>query len=186
MRLWGRGLRKQKNSNKVEIVGIAGSSTAVGATHISVMMAEYTAVEIGAKTALLECNDHKDFERISQALFEESRNQFSLLGVDYYSRGQKQECVTVEELAKKGYRFIFLDLGERLTSHRSELLLCTRKVMIGTDVPWKNEEMIQKINYLSKDWKFIFNLSSKGIGYCPFGKGIGTENQKILNNLLMQ
>lgn len=123
----------------VETFGIAAGSSGVGATHFSILLANYQNGVRNRKTALLEWNDSGDFEKLEKitlkkTVLNQHSQTFKLLEVSYVKKAGKKELL---ECVNKGYDVIIIDFGSGFERHREEFLRCDRKFLIGSLCEWK-------------------------------------------------
>lgn len=134
-------------------MGIIGAGRGAGVTHTAVWAANYLTGVRREKTAVLEWNDHRDFNRMRQ--FCRSGRQaavtgwarigkrtacdgaalpFQLLGADYYGQADAR---TLADCLSRSYRRILVDFGEFTETNLAECARCDRKLVIGSWAEWK-------------------------------------------------
>lgn len=114
------------------------------------------------KTALLEWNDHGDFERIGRFAGKErqetdqSRNKwevFRIMEVDYYKMADPS---VLSFCLGRDYHYIILDYGEATESSLCECARCDRKILVGSLNEWKAEaflEVLEQAGNRDESWK---------------------------------
>ena len=80
------------------ITGIAGAGRGVGVTHLALLAANYMQGVQGKRTAVLEWNDHRDFDRLGKMCTGQLKEAdcYRIQQVDYYPRaegGRLMECL---------------------------------------------------------------------------------------------
>jgi hypothetical protein len=113
-----------------EIIGLIGTQHGVGVTHTGILLAFYYGEELGMKTALLECNKHRDMRLIRQAYEwdREEDNYFSFRNITCYQEVTPEQ---IPQIMGEDYDCIIMDFGTELSSNREELLRCSTKIIIG-------------------------------------------------------
>ena len=114
------------------------------------------------KTALLEWNDHGDFERIGRFAGKEwretdqSRNKgevFRIMEVDYYKMADPS---VLSFCLGRDYHYIILDYGEVTESSLCECARCDRKILVGSLSEWKAEaflEVLEQAGNRDESWR---------------------------------
>ena len=92
------------------ITGIAGAGRGVGVTHLALLAANYMQGVQGKRTAVLEWNAHRDFDRLGKMCTGQLKEAdcYRIQQVDYYPRaegGRLMECLAA------GYQEILIDFG---------------------------------------------------------------------------
>ena len=115
------------------LMGIAGAGRGTGVTHFCILAANYLTSCLQHKTALIQWNDHGDFERLGRILKgsqprgpQEDTEYFRLLEADYYTCGDSQVLAHCMEAA---YDDIIIDFGELREDIHAEWLRCGTKLI---------------------------------------------------------
>jgi tRNA(Met) C34 N-acetyltransferase TmcA len=118
-----------------EVIGLIGTHHGVGVTHTGLLLAFYFGEELGKKTALIECNGHRDMQRIEQAYEwgNEEDNTFSFRQITCYKEVKPDQ---IPQILGEDYEYVILDFGTDLTSNREELLRCSTKIVVGGQSEW--------------------------------------------------
>ena len=118
-----------------EVIGLIGTHHGVGVTHTGLLIAFYFGEELGKKTALLECNQHKDMQLIEQAYEweREEKNAFSFRRITCYKEVKPNQ---IPQIIGEGYEYIILDFGIDLTTNQEELLRCSTKIVVAGQSEW--------------------------------------------------
>ena len=121
----------------------------MGTSHLAISLANYLTGVKRKKTALLEWNDHGDFERIGRFAGKEwretdqSRNKgevFRIMEVDYYKMADPS---VLSFCLGRDYHYIILDYGEATESSLCECARCDRKILVGSLNEWKAEAFLE-------------------------------------------
>lgn len=178
-----RHRRSNKRLQKTTvIIGVLGACRGVGVTHICILLAEYAAMHEGAWTALIEFNDHMDFQKMEEELYEEGRQYFSCHEVDYYGNCDK---ILYESVMKKGYSYIIIDFGESLIGKKQEMDICHKKLLIGSNTLWKRAVTQRKENFfVAQGWIYLENLCETELNYCPLLCFPNKKVQTIFEDIL--
>lgn len=119
-----------------DVIGLIGTHRGVGVTHTALMLAFYMGEELGRKTALLECNNHRDLELVQEA-YEWSRNEahsFSFHKITCYKEVLPER---IPDIYGEGFECLILDFGDDFQKSREEFLRCTTKIVIGGAAEWE-------------------------------------------------
>lgn len=140
----GRGekrLNYKRSLSKLTVtVGIIGSSSGVGTTHLAIMLAGFLSSKEHKKTASIELNHAGAFSEIKEIYCVEEINldeisvNFRLNGVDYYPR---QSGNQLAEIFQKSYDYLIFDLGSEWESNKNEFLRCNIGCIVGSFSEWK-------------------------------------------------
>lgn len=126
------------------LIGIAGSSQGVGATHFAIMTASYLSGVLRKRTALLERNPSGDFARIESVLsgkpvLKETGNTFTILEISFIKEAGAEK---LSALVNSDFDAVVVDFGNKFEAVRTEFLLCQRKFLVGSLVEWKAESFL--------------------------------------------
>ncbi len=139
-----------------EVIGLIGTHHGVGVTHTGLLLAFYFGEELGKKTALLECNEHRDMQLIEQAYewSNEEGNNFSFRKITCYKEVKSGQ---IPQILGEDYEYVILDFGTELYSNREELLRCSTKIVVGGQSEWdilKLKEFIRNTEVIrgSEHW----------------------------------
>lgn len=134
----------------------------MGTSHLAISLANYLTGVKRKKTALLEWNDHGDFERIGRFAgkewreTEQSRNKgevFRIMEVDYYKMADPS---VLSFCLGRDYHYIILDYGEVTESSLCECARCDRKILVGSLSEWKAEaflEVLEQAGNRDESWR---------------------------------
>jgi hypothetical protein len=152
--------------NECRLVGVAGAGRGTGATHLSILAANYLSGCRQHKTALIQWNTHGDFMRIEDTLRGNRRkgaesHKYTLLEVDYYKMGDAR---LLAECMEDGYDDIIIDFGEMREAVREEWLRCGNQVMTASLSEWKLEAFLGFLageKKLGKGWIYAAAFGSE-------------------------
>lgn len=151
---------KMKKCNKIFVAGI---ERGVGATHFSILLANYRANLLREKVALVDFNKDNDYMYLGESfgnIFGEKR--FVRDKVSYYP------CATsdvLEEIFLKDYDCIIIDAGDSYLKYKVEAGLCDFRYLIISSTLWKNVEFGRGYGkyfskYKSFEWKILYSFGS--------------------------
>lgn len=162
--------RTMYDMNIIRTVAVIGAGNGCGCTHFSIAYANYMRAMTGEKTALLmsDGNGHMNSIRSMCEVKEISvsrRNMsayiygdcFEFYGIDYYSWTDEK---SIEALFSNDYKHIIIDYGDKKEGISGDILLMTKRVVIGSLMPWKCKEFDSfcenNNTYINKaDWNFF-------------------------------
>lgn len=154
----GRNYQKGKIKSSIKII-VAGTDRGVGATHFSVLMANYYRSIMKKKVAIVDLNKDDDYIRLKYAMGKElDSDSFVINSVTYYPKATKK---TLEEIFSKEFECIIIDVGNSYNKYKLEAGMCDKRFMITSMSPWKqnfvdlNSEEYQAY-YNINEWKQVF------------------------------
>ncbi len=130
-----------------EVIGLIGTHHGTGVTHTGLLLAFYLGEELGKRTALLECNGHRDMGLI-QGAYEwssETATQFSYHRISCYREVKPDQMI---QIMGKDYEYILLDFGTDLMQNREELLRCSVRIAVGGQSEWDLRKLVQFVRNL--------------------------------------
>lgn len=135
-------LYKEKAGGKL-VIGIIGTHSGAGVTHLGILLANYFSQYLGLKTAFVECGFRNGFQCLQQALLgpeEDVGNQdsFSLQRITFYGNRNLQ---SIPEIIGGRYDCVILDLGTDMAKNKSEFLRCDKKIVAGSLAMWKLHDL---------------------------------------------
>ena len=149
-------LSKDRRGRFREVIGLIGTHHGVGVTHTGLLLAFYFGEELGKKTALIECNGHRDMRLIEQAYewTNEEENNFSFHQITCYKEVRSSQ---IPQILGEDYEYVILDFGTDLITNREELLRCSTKIVVGGRSEWdilKLKEFIRNTEVIrgSEHW----------------------------------
>jgi len=146
------------NREEKRTVGLLGTSRGAGVTYTGMLLSSYFGMEKRIKTAFLECNNHRDFERLQNACewTKEDGKSFSLDRITYYKNVAPNE---IAEIFSHDYGCYILDFGTDFNTWKEEFLRCGTKIIIGDRAIWnqsKTAEFIRLLECISGSRKWIY------------------------------
>ena len=147
---------RRKKCNKIFVAGIEHG---VGATHFSILLANYRANILKEKVAIVDFNKDSDYIFLGNILENQDVEKGFLIDkVSYYP------CVTsdfLEEIFLKDYDCIIIDAGDSYLKYRMEAGLCDIRYLILSTSLWKSTVLQTKYQeYFSKyknfEWRFLY------------------------------
>ncbi len=147
------GFLTGKLKEKISI-GIIGTGSGCGTTHLAIALANYLQSGLGKQTAVIEMPGQHDLEHMIR---DECRGKQELFHVQYFTGIGVGK---IPEILNSGYEAFVLDCGGDYQAAREEFLRCDRKLVMGSISPWKVsafEHFMRNIiaieNY--QQWEFL-------------------------------
>lgn len=136
----------------------------MGVTHLALLAANYLQGVQGKKTAVLEWNDHGDFNRLGKICTGQMHNTscYRIQHVDYYPQaegGRLMECMAA------GYQEILIDFGSVEKQVFIELTRCSVVWLIVSFSEWQMDafwEIAGSKDHAGKEsWQFLAAFGSE-------------------------
>lgn len=134
-----------KNQRTHFSIGIASIASGLGATHLCIALANYSASKKGMKTACLEFGTGTAFLQLKNngsPNFLPAKNaahrSFQIYGVDYYPNVKKDE---IPALMNAGYELLLLDFGAFTSNSLDEFYRCDQKLLLISAACWRKTEL---------------------------------------------
>ncbi|MCD7907860.1 MAG: hypothetical protein LUH04_09330 [Clostridium sp.] len=137
-------------------------------THLCVLMANYLTGAGQRRTAVIEWNDHGDFERMGKVCArretvagEKEENVFKALGVTYFGRGDAR---TFAGCMNGPYDDIIVDFGGATPAARAEWLRCQVRMTVVSFSEWQLEEasgMMEQGGRTGGSWIYLAAFGSE-------------------------
>jgi len=135
-------IKARGNNKPIRTIGIVGAHQGAGVTFTALMIGMYLSERLGEDTALLECNNHGDFNRIQSAYAwsSEVSGGFSFHQLTCYKEVMPNQYATI---LNQNYENIILDLGVGHNTNLEEFLRCSIKIIIGGLAPWNQDKLLE-------------------------------------------
>lgn len=137
-------LIKERKTEEWKTMGVIGAGRACGVTHFVVWTANWLQSVCKDQTAVLECNDHGDFQRLlSKCRNNTGDHAAEVMGVSYYPEAgnlQLMNCMN------NNYKRILIDYGEYSLQNAADWLRCDKKILIGSFSEWRNEKFLEMLS----------------------------------------
>ena len=158
---------RQKKTKEHLLIGITETAAGLGATHLCISLANYSASKLRKKTACLELAGMQSFERLKQYFHfrnlssKTAHDSFRIYDVDYYPNVQKED---IPLLINSGYEILILDFGMIRTDCLEELFRCDKKFLLCSNAPWRKTELIHCLSSYPqlKELEFLLFMISYG------------------------
>ncbi len=136
----GKGfLDSLQEKNSVKIIGVIGSCRGDGVTTLGIAMANYLAEIMAMKTAIVECNDTKAFETMSNLLLEaedlEGNNNYIIGKVTYYYGMSMHDFFATYA---NRYEYVIIDFGNCFREFASNSGRLKYNLVMGSVMPYKS------------------------------------------------
>ena len=138
MGVYRKNREKTKHAKEeTQVIGIVGAGRAVGATHLSILMANYYYSGCGKRTAVLEWNRHGDFARFGDACTAAGmdREEYRIQGVDFFKTAGSRRLA---RCIQAGYQIVVIDFGSLQEQQDAELLRCHKVYLIVSFSEWQD------------------------------------------------
>ena len=153
-------LARERSQGKL-VIGLIGTHSGAGVTHLGLMLAHYFSEYQGQKTAYIECGHHNELDFLQQAFFDPAedsynRETFRLRRITFHKNRSLQG---IPEIVGDQYDCVILDLGTDMAKHKSEFLRCDKKVVIGSLAIWKQhgfEKFINNYGHIKNSEQWIY------------------------------
>ncbi len=125
------------------IIGVIGTHSGAGVTHLGILLANYLSQYMGQKTAFLECGPKNELQYLEQYFFEEpedsfKQDSFTIRRVTFYKNKSLQG---IPEIVGDSFDCIILDLGTDMAKNKYEFLRCDIKIVVSSLAVWKKQEL---------------------------------------------
>ncbi len=127
-----------KNREKSFVISIVGTSSGVGSTHQSILLANFLR-RLGIKVALVECNNSESFSNIEKSVsYKETDKNFKFKGVHYFKNVNREE---LDFIKKQYFQAVVLDIGKNVKKHRNDFVNSDLAIVITRISEWKINEI---------------------------------------------
>ncbi|MGB8454845.1 MAG: hypothetical protein WCD89_21265 [Anaerocolumna sp.] len=135
-------LTKEKTQGKL-IIGIMGTHTGAGVTHLGILLATYLSEYRGQRIAFIECSPRTDLQYLKQYFFDQTedidhQDFFTIRRVTFY---QNKNLQGIPEIVGDKYDCVILDLNTDMVKNKSEFLRCDKKIIVSSLTVWKIHEL---------------------------------------------
>lgn len=164
-------ISRNENQPGKLIIGVIGTHHGAGATHFSILLANYLSEWLGKNIAYIECCPQKDIEHM-QNIYEgmsaqakertEENSSFIIHRVTYYKSVRPAE---IAETMGGSYDCIILDMGMDFTKNKHEFFRCDKKFVVSSLAPWKQQELERFMENTTH-----INQSDEWLYMIPFGQ----------------
>lgn len=157
------GISKKQKLKKCDKIFVAGIEFGVGATHFSILLANYRANLLKENVALVDFNKDNDYMYLGEALGSVcGESVFVKDRVSYYPGATTD---TLEEVFLKDYDAIIIDVGDSYMKYKVEAGLCDFRYLIISSTIWKNVEFYKEYEkyfskYKNSEWRFLYSFGS--------------------------
>ena len=130
------------------VIGVTGAGRGTGATHLSILCANYLASCMQRKVSVIQWNSHGDFQKVEHMLAGNSRQdsalvKYPLFEADYYKTGDPR---LLAQCMEDAYDDIIIDFGEMRDAIRGEWLRCSIQVITASLSEWKLEAFLELLS----------------------------------------
>ncbi len=156
--------RYRINDSGPHIIGIAGAARGMGATHLTLMLANYLQGACGRRTAVLEWNNHGDFSRFGKLCTGQKKEKdcYRIQGVDYYPLAGA-DCLI--ECVDAGYQQVLIDFGTIEEKSYVEFIRCHAVWILMSFSEWQMEAFGELAGWeesrIKENWQFFTVFGSE-------------------------
>ncbi len=129
-----------KIKQPTRVIGIIGTGSGVGATHLAIMLSVFLSYITGRKTALVEKNDSGCF-RQAEIILQNMKwnNKKTIKEISIYKQASSSE---LSNIMASGFEFVVVDFGHNLEDNQDQFLMCNAKIVVGSLSLWKIHELV--------------------------------------------
>jgi hypothetical protein len=158
------GRLKRPGTQGKLIIGITGTHSGAGVTHLAVLMATYFSEYLGLRTAFLECAPKNEIQYIKNHFFKEydesadAEDNFSVHRVTFYKNRNVQG---IPEIMGDQFDCVILDFGIDVNKYKGEFLRCDKKIIVSSLAVWKVEGLrrfIHNTGYIKNSDQWIYGI----------------------------
>lgn len=166
-------LKKYSNGGKF-IIGIAGTHSGAGVTHLAVLLAAYMSEYLNMRTAFLECAPKNEIQYLKKYFFKPKEERdlkgdtFVVHRVTFYENRNVQG---ITEIMGEQFDCVILDFGTDINRYKGEFFRCDKKIIVSSLAVWKDEilkRFLQSTSHIKNSDQWIYAI--------PF------VQDKIINN----
>lgn len=139
-------------------IGVIGAGKSVGTTYLAIMIANFCANFRGFKTALVECNDNKDYIKIWNETSNNERNMYDF----YYKNICFVSGVTPKKIAQlelNQYHVIIFDCSVNSELGLMEFFRCNIRIVVCST-------QLYKIGWTKKLLSDVKDIPIKAVAFC--------------------
>lgn len=161
-------LNQKKRNENSQTIGFIGTHHGTGVTHSSLMLSFYLGEYQNRRTALLECNQHRDLGLIQDA-YEWSREEGNSFSYHNITCFREASANSISHVLNNDFERYVLDFGIDLNANREEFLRCGTKIVVASQSTWGIQRLNQFIERSqtirgNENWLYLIPFaSSKGI-----------------------
>lgn len=150
--------QKDRPICKILKIGIIGAGKGVGTTSLAMMIANFCANFRGFKTALVECNDNKDYIKIWHEVSNKERDMYNFLYKNIYFISD----VTAKKIAQlelNQYHAIIFDCSVDSELGFMEFFRCNIRIVVCST-------KLYKIGWTKKLLSDVKDIPIKAVAFC--------------------
>lgn len=190
-----------KNREKSFVIAVAGTSSGVGSTHQSILVANFLR-RLGVKVALAECNNSNAFAGIEKSIaYKASDNNFTFKGVHFFKNTTKEE---LDFIKNQNFQAVVLDIGKNIKKYRNSFVNSDLAIVITRISEWKMDEienfrdnnaeiLMDRIKWLALYSTFIerseikkrFGIKAYSLPFIKDAFSKNKENEKAIESLFL-
>jgi hypothetical protein len=132
------------------VIGVVGTHSGIGVTHLCLMLAWYYSQGIGFNTAYIECYPKNEIKNLKELYNGKSNERyedepsFILNGITFYEHAKGS---VISDVYNDNFQCIILDMGTDILKRKSEFLRCNQKIVMSSLSPWKLEGLEKFIKH---------------------------------------
>ena len=138
------GIHKEK-SFLGKTIGIIGTATGVGVTHLALSLSNFLVIEQGKRVMLADFSAGRELGHVPVT------PKKCAYGVTY---AVDWDIKRMPQLMNEAFDFLILDFGSDWQNNREEFLRCSKKIVLGSLQPWKKEQYDRRMQELEKETGF--------------------------------
>lgn len=144
-------------------IGIVGSDSGVGVTHLSIMLANYLASKKQRSVAAADFSESRSYE-VLHRLYEDMMPEeidnpsFRIHQVDYYSGIVP---IDIAMLLQMGYEYVIMDLGRMCSRSLEEAKRCHIRILLGGCCEWRKNHLMDAIErWILPEREFVWQIAA--------------------------
>jgi hypothetical protein len=179
-------MRKNADNKICISTVVAGLDKGVGATHFSILLANYYGEVLGKNTAIIDINKDNDYSYMGEVCSGKCTAEiFKVRNITFYPSVNMSKLA---EIYNSNYNSIIIDIGCNYRKLRNEISMCDKKYLIGTASMWRLRETISRYEIVNEyvgeqQWKYLYSFGDKQTAEtieCTMG--IQLHNIPYINN----
>lgn len=161
-------------------VGVLGTGSGVGTTHLSIMITIFLSMVLGNRVAFVEMNSKGCIRQaeIIRSNIDKHNNKIFNKKVSILTQSDISD---ISEIVSSDYDYVIIDYGEEYDVYKQLFLLNNIKLIVGNLSWWKLQTYVSfmantECDSTRKNWKYLGNnISDKTVKYMRKAFGISIK-----------
>ena len=160
-------VNKRRNNSRQEKIFVGGIEKGVGATHFSILLANYFSEVLGKSTVIIDLNIDRDYSCLGEICNKDFKRidscSYRLRKVTIYPGVVKEGLA---DILSNNFQIVIIDAGAKYADYSTESSLCDRRLLLGNIVPWKLQSIENLYSCKSdvsdtKKWSLLYAFGGK-------------------------